>query len=74
MSGAVGGGLWTFLAGRGHVGLFNIGVGVIAFAILGGLLAFATVSFTQVLLGAIWQAMNTSATSAPADPLINSKP
>jgi hypothetical protein len=56
-AGAVGGGLWTFLAGHGHVGPLNIAVGVIAFAVLGGIAAFATVSFTQVLAGAMWQAM-----------------
>jgi hypothetical protein len=56
-TGAVGGGFWTFLASRGQVGLLNIGVGVIAFAVLGGIAAFATVAFTQVLAGAIWQAM-----------------
>src|SRR6185503_3530854 len=39
-SGAIGGGLWTFAASRGHAGLLNIAVGVIAFAILGGLAAF----------------------------------
>src|SRR2546423_5832014 len=59
-SGAIGGGLWTFAASRGPPGILNIAVGVIAFGILGGLAAFATVGLAQVLLGAIWQAMNTS--------------
>jgi hypothetical protein len=63
-SGAIGGGLWTFLAGGGHVGAFNIAVGVIAFAVLGGIAAFATVGFVQVLSGAIWQAL----TGSPALP------
>jgi hypothetical protein len=63
-SGAIGGGLWTFLAGRGQVGPLNIAVGVIAFAVLGGIAAFATVGFVQVLLGAIWQAL----TGSPALP------
>ena len=57
-SGAVGGGLWTFAASRGQVGVEHIAIGVVAFAILGGMAAFATVGFTQVLCGAIWQAMN----------------
>jgi hypothetical protein len=56
-SGAIGGGLWTFLAGRGHVALLSIAVGVIAFAVLGGIAAFAVVAFVQVLAGAIWQAL-----------------
>ena len=57
-SGAIGGGLWTFLAGHGHVGIEHIAIGVIAFAFLGGMAAFATVAFTQVLCGAIWQALH----------------
>jgi len=65
-SGAIGGGLWTFAASRGHAGLLDIAVGVIAFAILGGLAAFATVAFAQVLFGALWQAMNPPAASGPA--------
>jgi hypothetical protein len=65
--GAVGGGLWTFIAGHGHVGTLNVAVGVIAFAVLGGMAAFAIVGFAQVLLGAIWQAMNASATPTPSD-------
>jgi hypothetical protein len=56
-SGAVGGGLWTFLAARGHVGILPIAVGVLAFAVLGGLAAFAIFGFGQVLCGAIWQAL-----------------
>ena len=50
-TGAVGGGLWTFVAARGQVGPFDIVVGVIAFAVLGGLAAFATFGFAQVLAG-----------------------
>jgi len=56
-SGAIGGGLWTFLASRGQIGLLNIAVGVVAFAVLGGIAAFATVGFVQVLVAAIWQAL-----------------
>lgn|SRR5262245_68728 len=65
-SGAVGGGLWTFAASRGEAGLLNIAVGIIAFGVLGGLAAFATVSFAQVLFGALWQAMQTPPTTGPA--------
>jgi hypothetical protein len=56
-SGAVGGGLWTFVASRGHADALNIAVGIVAFAVLGGMGAFATAAFAQVLAGAIWQAM-----------------
>jgi hypothetical protein len=63
-SGAIGGGLWTFLASRGHIGLLNIAVGMAAFAVLGGFAAFAIVAFTQVLFGAIWQAMKAPQPSA----------
>jgi len=60
-TGAIGGGIWTFLAGRGHAGLMEIGVGVIAFAVLGGIGSFATAGFAQVLLSAIFQAMHPTA-------------
>jgi len=66
-SGAVGGGLWTFLTSRGHAGLFDVAIGVIAFAVLGGIAAFATTGFAQVLGGAIWQAMEASPAIAPHD-------
>ena len=56
----IGGGLWTALASRGPVGPLNIGVGVVAFAFLGGMVAFALGAFTQVLAGAIWQALRHS--------------
>ena len=59
-SGAVGGGLWTFVVERGMANPFDIAIGVIAFAILGGIAAFAIVGFTQVLFGAYWQAMHGS--------------
>jgi hypothetical protein len=58
--GGIGGGLWTILTATGQVPIAAVGLGVIAFAALGGILAFATVGFTQVLLGAIWQAMRQS--------------
>src|SRR5438552_1208082 len=47
-SGAIGGGLWTFAASRGRAGALNIAVGIVAFSVLGGLAAFATVAFAQV--------------------------
>jgi hypothetical protein len=59
-TGAVGGGLWTFVAARGHAEPLNIVIGVIAFAVLGGMAAFATFGFVQVLGGAIRQAVVSS--------------
>ena len=56
----VGGGIWTIFASRGPVGPLNVGVGVVAFAFLGGMVAFALSAFTQVLAGAIWQALRHS--------------
>ena len=56
-SGAIGGGFWTFLTSRGEPEIVTIAIGVAAFGVLGGLAAFATVGFAQVLFGAIWQAM-----------------
>jgi hypothetical protein len=64
-SGAVGGGLWTFLTSRGQADISNVAVGVIAFAFLGGMAAFAVFAFVQVLSGAIWQAMAHSANRPP---------
>jgi MFS family permease len=65
--GAVGGGLFTFASRRGPPDPFNIAVGVIAFAVLGGLAAFAIASFAQVLTTTISQALNPTTTSAPSD-------
>jgi hypothetical protein len=56
-SGAIGGGVWTFVGSHGHADVFSIAVGVVAFAVLGGMAAFATAGFTQVLCGAIGQAL-----------------
>ena len=57
ISGAVGGGVWTILASRGPVGPLNIAVGVVAFAVLGGIAAFAAYGFVQVGLTAVRQAL-----------------
>jgi hypothetical protein len=62
-AGAIGGGLWTFLFSRGQPDPVAISIGVVAFGILGAFGAFAIVSFTQVLAGAIWQALQGSAVS-----------
>lgn len=72
-TGAIGGGMWTFLAGHGHVGLDQIVMGVVAFAVLGGIVSFGTVGFAQVLFGAIYQAMKTSA-AAPDDRYLDPDP
>ncbi len=66
-SSAVGGGLWTFVAARGQASPFDITIGVIAFAVLGGLAAFAVFGFTQVLFGAIWQALHAPANAGPTE-------
>jgi hypothetical protein len=71
-TGAIGGGLWTFSAARGHAGIIEVTFGVVAFAVLGGIASFATVGFAQVLFGAIFQAMRATATAAPSDRLIDS--
>jgi hypothetical protein len=60
VAGGVGGILWTVFASRGPVGSINLVIGAIAFATLGGIGAFSTVAFVQVLSGAIWQAMKGS--------------
>jgi hypothetical protein len=57
VGGAVGGVAWTLVSSRGPVGLLNVGVGAIAFAVLGGIAAFVSFGFIQVGLGAIRQAL-----------------
>jgi hypothetical protein len=57
VAGAVGGVAWTLISSRGPVGLLNVGVGAIAFAVLGGIAAFASFGFIQVGLGALRQAL-----------------
>jgi hypothetical protein len=67
LSGAVGGGLWTFLASAGPADLMSIAIGVIAFAVLGGLAAFLTIGFVQVLVISLWQAMRAPPPLTAAD-------
>jgi hypothetical protein len=64
-TGAIGGGFWTFLTSRGGPEIVTIAIGVAAFGVLGGLAAFATVGFAQVLFGAIWQAMKPPSAARP---------
>ena len=59
LSGAIGGGYWTFLASAGPADVTSIATGVIAFAVLGGLAAFMTIGFVQVLVMSVRQAMST---------------
>lgn len=64
--GGLSGGLGTLLVfSRGGAEPLAIGVGVLAFGILGGFFAFATAAFAQVLLGAIWQALKPPAKETP---------
>jgi len=58
--GGIGGGAWTLVSSRGPVNVLNIGVGVIAFSVLGGMAAFGVVALVQVLAGAIWQALSSA--------------
>jgi len=48
---------WTLISSRGPVGMLNVGVGAIAFAVLGGIAAFTSFGFIQVGLGALRQAL-----------------
>lgn len=57
--GALSGGLWGYLA-AGSDGWLNIVVGAVAFGFLGGFCSFAAFSFSQVLLGAFWQAVRSA--------------
>jgi hypothetical protein len=60
IAGGIGGGLWTLLASRGPVGPLNVGVGVVAFSVLGGIATFLLFGFVQVGIGAIRQASRQS--------------
>jgi hypothetical protein len=64
--GGAGGGVWTWISSRGPAGLLQLAVGVIAFAVLGGLAAFGAAAFTQVLLGAMWQALHAPSATGEA--------
>ncbi len=66
-TGAIGGGLFTFATGHGQIDPLTIAIGVIAFGVLGGIAAFATCGFAQVLGGAIWQAIVSSSTAAESE-------
>jgi hypothetical protein len=67
ITGGLGGGVWTAISSRGPTSLFNIAIGVIAFAVLGGLAAFGVVALVQVLLGAILQALRGTPCDRPSD-------
>ena len=55
LAGGISGGMWGYLA-AGIGGWLNIVVGAVAFGCLGGFGSVAAFSFTQVILGAWWQA------------------
>ncbi len=57
-SGAIGGGLWTFVAAAGPPDVTSIATGVVAFSILGGMAAFLTIGFAQVVCAAFFQALS----------------
>jgi hypothetical protein len=57
VGGGFGGGVWTILTSRGPASPFSIMVGVVAFAVLGGLASFATFGFVQVGASAVRQAL-----------------
>lgn len=56
IAGGIGGGLWPAFAARNGPELASIVIGVVAFAVLGGIGTFGMFSFAQVLLGALRQA------------------
>jgi hypothetical protein len=63
--GGIGGGAWTLISSRGPINILNIGVGVVAFGVLGGMAAFGVVALVQVLAGAIWQALSSAPEQHP---------
>lgn len=67
-SGAIGGGLWTFAASAHTPDAASIIVGMVAFAVLGGMAAFLTIGFAQVLFAAYWQALSNPPPAAAVEP------
>ena len=55
VTGGIGGGIWTLMHTQGSPDFLSIAVGVLAFAVLCGIAAFAIVGFVQVGVGAIRQ-------------------
>lgn len=73
--GGTGGGIWTVITMHGPMESAAVAVGVIAFAILGGMAAFVTAAFSLVLGGAMWQALRHPASeSAIRRPKIENLP
>jgi hypothetical protein len=66
LGGGFGGGVWTLLTSRGPASPFNIMVGVVAFAVLGGIASFATFGFVQVGASAVRQALSAPPKRSPA--------
>jgi hypothetical protein len=66
IGGGFGGGVFTLLTSRGPADPFNIMVGVVAFAVLGGIASFATFGFVQVGASALRQALSRPPQQAPA--------
>jgi len=63
LAGGFAGGTWAWLA-TGADQWLSIAIGAIAFGFLGGFGSFAAFSFTQVLLGAWWQASRSASNLA----------
>lgn len=66
-SGAIGGGLWTFAASAHAPDAASIAIGMVAFAVLGGMAAFLTIGFAQVLFTAYWQALSNPSSAATVE-------
>jgi hypothetical protein len=67
IAGGLGGGLWTTFTMRGPIEPAAVSIGVIAWAILGGLGAFAATGFSLVLGGAMWQALRHPASDSASE-------
>jgi hypothetical protein len=65
--GAIGGGVWTFIASSGPPAIGNIATGVVAFAMLGGMASFLTMGFAQVLSSAFIEALQTAPAPTSGD-------
>ncbi len=58
MIGGTLGGWWSIVSGGDKANAFTIGVGVLALAMIGGMVAFVAGSFLQVAISSLWHALD----------------
>lgn len=67
IGGCVAGSVWTFLAQSAAVSALSVGVGIVAFSILGAFASFLIFGFMQVGLAALYEAQTIGKSLPPND-------